>query len=152
MSIPGKLHTGTECAGIAPWSRHTVGGLGYARQGVNAANRFLVEINHLLMRFLVLHHRDVDGEDVARVHAGLRRLHGDERFEKHASAGKKHKGSRNLDDRKGAQTAVGAAGNTKAATRCKTGRLRNVGAWEPRNIGEENCGDYRESRANPEHA
>ncbi len=150
VTIPRELKPRAIAASVAPRSGHAIGGLGHARQCVNAADRFLVEIHDLLRGFLVGHHGNINGQDVAGVHARLRGLHGDERLEKHAGAGKEHEGGRNLNDRKGAQAAVGAASDSDAAT-CESGGLRDLGAGEVGNVGEEHCGDYREPRANPEY-
>ena len=56
-----------------------------------------------------------------------------------------------MNDGEGAKAAVGASCDAKAAAGCKTGGLRNVGAGQARNISEEDSGDQRKSRPNPEH-
>src|SRR5919109_2183651 len=148
VAIARELQAGAVEAAIAPRSRHAVSSPGHTWQSINAADRFLIKVDDLLGRFVVAHYRDVDGEDMTRVHAGLGGLHGNESFQEHAGASEEHEGSRNLDDGKRAQAAIGATGDANAAAGCKTGRLRNVGAWEARNIREEDGCDYRESGAN----
>src|SRR2546425_7935811 len=73
VTIPGELDAGTVAA-VAPGNNNAESGLVHAGQGINAANRFLVEIDHLPRRFSVGHNGNVDGEDVARVETRLRRL------------------------------------------------------------------------------
>ena len=97
---------------------------------------------------MVFQYGNVDGQDVARVHAGLRGLHGDEGFQKHACAGEEHEGSRNLDHGEGPKTAIGAPGDADAAAG-EAGGLGNVGAREARNKGEKNRGDNGKNRAHP---
>src|SRR5579859_1247433 len=119
MAISRELQAGAVLAGVAPGSRHSVCGSGYARQGINSADRFLVKIHNLLRSFLIGHYGDVDGEDLTRVHSRFGGLHGDKSFEKHAGAGEKHEGGGNLNNGESAQAAIGAAGDAKAAAGCK---------------------------------
>src|SRR5712692_479118 len=55
MTVGGELQAGTEIAGIAPGGNNSESGLLHARQRINAANRFLIEIDHLLRCFSVGH-------------------------------------------------------------------------------------------------
>src|SRR5439155_15400108 len=62
ITVGGELEARTEAA-IAPGNNNAESGLGHAGKRINATNRFLVEIDHLLRRFSVGHNGDVDGED-----------------------------------------------------------------------------------------
>ena len=70
VTIGAELQAGTG-AGIAPGSDHPEGGLIHTRKRIDAADDFLVKIDHLLVRLSVRHGGNVDGEDVARVHTCL---------------------------------------------------------------------------------
>src|SRR5689334_19856268 len=123
MAIPRELQAGAVLACIPPGSRLAESSSYHAGQRINATDRLLVEIDDLLFGFSVRHAWNVYGQNVTCVHARLRGLHGDERFEKHAGASEKHERRSNLNDRESAQAAIGAAGDAKAPAGCKAGGL-----------------------------
>ena len=131
------MQAGAIVAGIAPGNGHAVSGFDHTRQALNAADRFLIEINDLLRRFLVAHHGNVDGQDVLHIETRLCGLHGDERLQKHAGAGEQHEGSCDLHDGEYAEAAVGASCNADTAAG-KVGSLRRVGGWEVGNVSKKN--------------
>ena len=151
MAIRRKLQARAVEAAIPPRGSDSESRLHHSRHCVNPADRFLVEIHHLLRRFLVVHHGNVDGQDVARVEARPCRLHGDERFEKHAGASEEHERSGNLDHGEEAEAPTGAARDADAAAR-KPRSLRNICGWETGDISKKNGGDDRENSADPENA
>ncbi len=69
VSVAGKLQSAE--AAIAPGNNVAERGLTYARQGVNAAYRFLVEIDDLLRCLPIGHSRNIDSEDVLSIQSCL---------------------------------------------------------------------------------
>jgi len=84
---------------------------------IHAANRFLVEIDHLLRCFAVGHSGDVDGEDVAGVKTRPRILQRDQRSDQHTGAGQQHEGCRDLCHCEDLLAATRTAGDSYAAAR-----------------------------------
>src|SRR5207249_689548 len=70
VTVGAELQAGTR-TGIAPGSDHPEGGLIDTWKGINATYDFLVKIDNLLACLSIKDGGDVDGKDVARVHAGL---------------------------------------------------------------------------------
>ena len=114
MTVGGELEAE---AGIAPGNNHAESGLVRARQSINAANRFPVEIDHLLRRSSVGHSGNADGQDVAHVETGLRHLQRDQRCDHRARTCQQHEGCSDLCHRKDPLAAARAPGNPCAAAR-----------------------------------
>src|SRR5216683_2553621 len=140
MVVRRELEPRTKVAGIAPGNDDAESRLGHTRQRINAPHRFLVEIDDLFRSLAVGNSRDIDGQDVARVEAGLRRLDREQRFEQHAGASEEYEGGGDLRHGKDAQAATSAAGDADSAAG-QAGSLRGVGSWKMRDISKENSGD-----------
>src|SRR5213594_4246805 len=125
MAVRRELETGAKAAGIAPGNDNPESRFVHTGQRFNPANRFLIEINHLLRRFSVGHCRNVDSEDVAYVEAGLRRLQRQQRLNQSAGACQQHERRGNLRHGEDAQPAIRTAGNPHAAVG-ETDSLRGV--------------------------
>ena len=148
MTVGGELESE---AAIAPWNRHAESGLVHAGQRINATNRFLVEIDHLLRCFSVGHNGNVDREDVARVETGLRRLQRDQRSDHGTCAGQQHEGCSDLYHREDALAAAGAAGDPDAAAR----QVEAIGRAGRRQAGDKrqnHRGHDGQRRSDPEQA
>src|SRR5438093_4133225 len=89
VTVSAELQAGTR-TGIAPGSDHPEGGLIDTWKGINATYDFLVKIDNLLACLSIKDGGDVDGKDVARVHAGLRPLQCEESSDQHTRAGQQH--------------------------------------------------------------
>src|SRR4029077_15578072 len=86
MTVRQELETRTKTTCVAPGNNNPKSGLCHSRKFFNATYRFLVEIDHLLRRFSVGHSGNVDGQHVAHVEAGLRRLQREQRLDQSAGA------------------------------------------------------------------
>jgi len=113
VTISRELDTETGKT-VAPGNHIAKRGAVHARQRVNAAHRFLVEIKDLLVRFAVGHRGNVDGEDVMRVETSPRSLQRDQCGNQHGGTGQQHEGCRNLRDHKDPLTTICAAGYANA--------------------------------------
>ena len=89
VAIGGELQGGTG-ADIAPGSDHPECGPIDTWKRINAPYDFLVKIDNLLACLAVKYGGKVNGEDMARVHTGLRPLQREERSDNHTRAGQQH--------------------------------------------------------------
>src|SRR5260370_28432667 len=116
MNMIGGGELEAETA-IAPGNNHAESGLADAWQRINATNRFLIEIDHLLRCFSEGYSGNVDGEDVARVETRPRRLQRDQRSDHRTCAGQQHEGRSDLCYREDPLAAARAAGHPCGAAR-----------------------------------
>jgi len=86
MTVSRELDTKTGNT-VAPGNDIAKRSTVHARQRINAAHRFLVEINDLLVRFAVAHGGNVNGKDVTRIETSLRSLQRDQCGNQHGGAG-----------------------------------------------------------------
>ena len=85
MPITGKLQAYAARA-VAPGYDHAKCRALHARQRINAANGFLIKVDHLLIGLAERHRRDVNREDVTHVQPRLGPLQLDQRCDQHACA------------------------------------------------------------------
>src|SRR5262249_36521042 len=114
MTVSTELKRGAR-AGVAPWSHHPKGRLIHSRERVDATNDFLVIVEQLMLCFSVEDGGRVDGENVARVHAGPRPLQCEKGSDDDTCAGQQHKRGTDLCYNKHALTAPGAGCPNAAA-------------------------------------
>src|SRR5215469_6972443 len=87
VTIPGELKT---IAAITPRNHIAECSFAHARQSINAAHRFLVEIDDLSRSLTVRHSGNVDGQDVLRVQTRLSLLQCDQRSDQGTCTGQQH--------------------------------------------------------------
>src|SRR4029077_3100035 len=115
VAVSGKLKARATTTGVAPGNYNAEGGLTDTGQGFNTAYRFFVEFDDLFRSFAVGNRGNIDGQDMPRVEAGLRRLHRKQRLEQHSCAREQQKGRRNLRNRENSQPPIRSSSDSHAA-------------------------------------
>src|SRR5215469_17455489 len=129
MTVGTKLQRWPR-TGVAPWSHHAKGRFVHSRERLDPTNDFLVIVEQLPLCFSVEDGGRVDGENVARVHAGPRPLQCEKGSDDDTCAGEQDKRRSDLCYNKQTLTALGA-GCPKAAARkvqctgCVDGKTRD---------------------------
>src|SRR5262249_55604669 len=88
VSFRGELEA--DFKGITPGNLATKPDPVNTRKRFNATHYLFVESGHFLGGFTVSHSRNVYGEDVARVHTGLRPLQRHQRTDQHTCTSQQH--------------------------------------------------------------